>query len=81
MILVRSGKQTRIFTKDLQRNFNQFYLFTRVLKPHPFRHPECGCRSVWSPDIHVPMLSARFVGFGFSEAIGWRRYAEGSGVR
>ena len=59
----------------------QFRGFTVNLKRLPSHHPRCAYRFGLSPDTHVPRLSARCVDFGFSEAVGWQRYAEGSVVR
>ena len=51
------------------------------LKRLPSHHPRCAYRFLLFLNTHAPRLSARCVGFGFSEAIGWQRYAVGNGVR
>ena len=51
------------------------------LKRLPSHHPRCAYRFLLFLNTHALMLFERCVGFGFSEAIGWRRYVEGSEVR
>ena len=60
---------------------NEFEMPTVNLKRLPSHHPRCAYRFESSPDTHALMLSARCVGSEFSVAVGWQRYAEGSGVK
>lgn len=51
------------------------------LKRLPSHHPRCEYRFLWFLNTHVPKLFGLSASSGFSEAIGLRRYVEGSVVR
>ena len=59
----------------------RYFKSTASLTHLPFRYLRYACKSEWFLNTHAPRLFGRCVGFGFSEAVGWQRYAEGSGVR
>ncbi len=51
------------------------------LKRLPSHHSRCEYRFLWFLNTHVPKLFGLSASSGFSEAIGLRRYVEGSVVR